>query len=60
MATPPVDKWEYKTCSANTSIGGLNKLGKDGWEMVLIINKEAYPVRCILKRKLPPGEGEGE
>jgi len=57
VATPPVDKWEYKVCPGGTTINDLNALGGDGWELVLVINKEGYPYRCILKRKLPPGDG---
>ncbi len=58
MATPPVQKWEYKVVRPGIGLVELNALGEEGWELVLIIDKEGYPHRGILKRKLPPGEGE--
>ncbi len=56
MATPvPLEKWEYKIVKPGISLEELNALGEDGWELVLIISKEGYPHRGILKKKIPPG-----
>ena len=48
-----MDKWEYKTISANLlQDSELNKLGQQGWEMAGI-SASANGRVAVMKRKLP-------
>ena len=42
-------KWEYNTASAH--LGTLGEMGKDGWELVAIVNGVAYFKRPVDGRK---------
>ena len=54
-------KWEYKVWAASSGIeSGLNKLGKEGWELITVLLPQDYysdenhleNVTFILKRML--------
>lgn len=49
-----MDKWEYKTISANLlQDSELNKLGQQGWEMAGMSDSSNGSRIAVMKRKLP-------
>jgi hypothetical protein len=44
------DAWEYHLVT-DDSVGGLNKLGADGWEVASAVPTGPGQVRVILKRR---------
>jgi hypothetical protein len=44
------DAWEYHVVT-DDSVGGLNKLGADGWEVASAVAAQPGQVRVILKRR---------
>jgi hypothetical protein len=42
--------WEYHVVT-DDSVGGLNKLGADGWEVASAVSTGPGQVRVILKRR---------
>lgn len=49
-----MDKWEYKTISANLlQDSELNKLGQQGWEMAGMSDSSNGSRIAVMKRKIP-------
>ena len=49
-----MDKWEYKTISANLlQDSELNQLGQQGWEMAAMSDSSNGSRIAVMKRKLP-------
>lgn len=49
-----MDKWEYKTITANLlQDSELNKLGQQGWEMAGMSDSSNGSRIAVMKRKLP-------
>lgn len=49
-----MDKWEYKTISANLlQDSELNKLGQQGWELAGMSDSSNGGRKAIMKRKIP-------
>lgn len=49
-----MDKWEYKTISANLlQDSELNKLGQQGWEMAGMSDSSNGFRIAVMKRKIP-------
>lgn len=44
-------KWEYQ-CVCNSNINNLNRLGKEGWELVAITRIHSRLFEYFLKRKI--------
>lgn len=49
-----MDRWEYKTISANLlQDSELNKLGQQGWEMAGMSDSSNGSRIAVMKRKIP-------
>lgn len=49
-----MDKWEYKTITANLlQDSELNKLGQQGWEMAGMSDSSNGSRIAVMKRKIP-------